>query len=94
MGCGHTCGAVLLSATKGLTAAHCTDGRDGFEVVAGHTSRNNPESGTVRSEVADTTEHPDYGIPPGIRNDVATLDLADSIPTSQFIGYATLIGQG
>ena len=26
---GHTCGCVLLTADYVLTAAHCTDGRDG-----------------------------------------------------------------
>nr|ADL28819.1 fibrinolytic enzyme [Urechis unicinctus] len=55
----HTCGAVVASANRALTAAHCTDGRviGGFTLYAGSTSR--VSGGILYSSLA-KDEHSGY----------------------------------
>uniref|UniRef100_UPI003B9881E2 snFPITE-n1 n=1 Tax=Sipunculus nudus TaxID=6446 RepID=UPI003B9881E2 len=92
MGAGwyHTCGAILLAANKALTAAHCTEGREGFRVLAGaHVLPANDQE--QESDVASVTEHPEFDrFGPGIPNDVATMALATAINAAGNVGYATL----
>ncbi|KAF5286943.1 hypothetical protein FQR65_LT12402 [Abscondita terminalis] len=55
----HICGASLLTPTRALTAAHCTDGStaDEFTVRGG---TNTVESGGVQVAVAAIKQNPDY----------------------------------
>jgi len=94
-GCSHTCGAVLLSSTKALTAAHCTTGRSGFQVIAGASNIGFLGDGEATVDVVSTNEHPGYGNgEPGIPNDVATMVLASGISESGNVGFATLTSRG
>uniref|UniRef100_UPI003B98814E snFPITE-n2 A chain n=1 Tax=Sipunculus nudus TaxID=6446 RepID=UPI003B98814E len=86
----HTCGAVLLGANKALTAAHCTEGRAGFQVLAGaHVLSAGDQEQS--SKVVTVTEHPDFDrFALGIPNDVATMALETAINAAGNVGYATL----
>ncbi|XP_041366834.1 fibrinolytic enzyme, isozyme C-like [Gigantopelta aegis] len=71
----HTCGCVILSASKILTAAHCVDGREAsrFSVIAGQTDR------TVGQDISITgfAMHPNYNNGDyTFYNDVATATLS------------------
>jgi len=94
-GCGHTCGAVLLSSTKALTAAHCTTGRSGFQVIAGASNVGPAGDGEATVDIMSTTEHPGYsGSSPGIPNDVATMAMMTPVTPSTNVAFATLTNNG
>lgn len=85
----HTCGAVILSSTRGLTAAHCVDGRFGaFSVYAGS---NNRLSGGQEVDVSTYTIHPDWqSSGPGFPNDIAVLAFSDSLTLGTNVAVANM----
>ncbi|XP_041366835.1 fibrinolytic enzyme, isozyme C-like [Gigantopelta aegis] len=74
----HTCGCVILSASKILTAAHCVDGRtiSSFSVIVGQTDRTVGQQIPITSAVM----HPNYNNGDyTFYNDVATATLSASV---------------
>ncbi|XP_041355505.1 fibrinolytic enzyme, isozyme C-like [Gigantopelta aegis] len=72
----HTCGCVILTKSKILTAAHCVDGRttSSFSVYAGSTSRT--EGGVLRSVLSQKV-HENYNDGSAtFANDVAVMTLS------------------
>jgi len=73
----HTCGCVLISATRAVTAAHCVGGAiSSYAVVAGTTERTQQTCATcaLRS-LTNAVRHPNFANNPavGYPNDIATL---------------------
>jgi len=89
----HSCGASLISGTKGVTAAHCGGGAIGtYSVLTGTTDRTVTNCGTCA--LRSLSSFPRHGSfvnngNQGYPNDIATLYFAN-IPTNANTGYATL----
>jgi len=88
----HVCGASILSATRGLTAAHCWSSRNDYSVLAGSTTRTG-DAGAVRAAVSRFTRHPQYN-GSTIDNDVAVLWFATALPLGPRIRPIRLPAQG
>ncbi|XP_037029505.1 trypsin beta-like [Bradysia coprophila] len=73
----HRCGAVIISANRALSAAHCTDGIDGngFEVRAGSTQHG---SGGQLISTSDVINHPQFNSETLI-NDICVIWLSSSL---------------
>ncbi|KAF5286947.1 hypothetical protein FQR65_LT12406 [Abscondita terminalis] len=84
----HLCGASILSSTKALTAAHCTDGTPAeyFSVRAGS---NIVESGGVVVKVFAISQHPDYDYWTD-DYDVSILHLSQEFPLGETIKAITI----
>ncbi|XP_048776617.1 fibrinolytic enzyme, isozyme C-like [Ostrea edulis] len=86
---GHTCGAIIISDTHLLTAAHCVDGRvhSLFDIEVGMSNRG---SGTVY-KLSSITQHSGYsGSASGFPNDIAILRVSGSLVFSNQVKAATL----
>jgi len=89
----HSCGASLISGTKGVTAAHCGGGAIGtYSVLTGTTDRTVTNCGTcaLRSLTsfvrhANFVNNGNQGYP----NDIATIRFAN-IPTNGNTNYVTM----
>jgi len=89
----HSCGASLISGTKGVTAAHCGGGAIGtYSVLTGTTDRTSTTCGTcaLRSLTsfvrhANFVNNGNQGYP----NDIATIRFAN-IPTNANTGYVSM----
>lgn len=70
----HICGGVIISATRVLTAAHCTEWFPEYPLYirAGST---NSQQGGQSIQVANTVDHPAYD-PYTLNNDISILHLA------------------
>jgi len=76
----HSCGASLLSSTRGLSAAHCVDGAAvrALRVIAGVTNRDDPNGFAVN--VASYTMHESYNDgSSSFANDIAILNFNSAI---------------
>lgn len=73
----HICGGAIISATRALTAAHCTEWFPQYPlyVRAGST---NSQSGGQSIAVANTVDHPQYN-DQTLDNDISILHLAGSL---------------
>jgi len=74
----HTCGCVLISATRALTAAHCGGGAtSSYSVLAGTSERTVQTCATcaLRNPVTNVVRHPNFANNPavGYPNDIAIL---------------------
>jgi len=90
---GHSCGASLLSARYGLSAAHCVDGAAAtvLRVIAGLHDRSNT-AGTTTANIASYRMHELYNNGDATyANDIAILTFATDVnPVAGRIAYATL----
>jgi secreted trypsin-like serine protease len=88
---GHSCGASLISGTKGVTAAHCGGGSLGSYSTLTGTSDRTVTSCTTCAVRALTSfvRHPNYSSGGGYPNDIATIRFA-SIPTNANTGFITM----
>jgi len=91
---GHSCGASLLSGTKGVTAAHCQGGTTStYSVLAGTSDRTVTSCGTCALRTLNAqTRHPNYSGSgaQGYPNDVGTIRWATAISTNANTGFANL----
>jgi len=88
----HSCGASLLSATRGLSAAHCLDGAAAsiIRVIAGLHDRSNT-AGTQTANAARNVLHTGYNNGQAtFANDIAIIHFSSSISTGTGIAFATL----
>jgi len=88
----HSCGASLIGASRGLSAAHCVDGANAsiLRVIAGLHQRSNTAN-TQTSNIASYTMHENYNQgTPTFANDIAILNLATPITTASNIVFASL----
>jgi len=95
VGTRHICGASVISATRGLTAAHCrVDGVavNSFTVQAGSTTRVG-DAGAVRTAVTRFIVHPQWNSRT-VDNDVAVLWFANALPLGPRIRAIRLPPQG
>jgi len=74
----HVCGASILSATRGLTAAHCLSGNTRYNVLAGSTTRQG-DPGSLQVDVQRFIVHPN-GDSRALHNDVGVLWFARTLP--------------
>lgn len=84
----HSCGACLISGTKGVTAAHCGGGALGtYSALTGTTDRTVTGCATcaLRS-LTSFVRHPNYSSGGGYPNDVSTIRFAN-IGTNANTGY-------
>jgi len=90
----HSCGASLVSGTKGITAGHCVGGTTGsYSVLSGTTDRTSTNCNTCALRTLNgQTRHPNYSGSgaQGYPNDVATIRWATAITTNANTGYANL----
>jgi len=89
----HVCGAVLITSTKAVTAAHCGGGAiAAYEVVAGTTERTEQTCATCAMRPALTfARHPNFANNPavGYPNDIGVVSFY-SIAHNVNIQYATM----
>jgi len=89
----HSCGASLLSARYGLSAAHCVDGSApaNLRVLAGLHDRSNP-GGATTANIASFKMHEQYNVASATyANDIAILTFSSNIAANGGnIAYATL----
>lgn len=73
----HRCGAVIISANRALSAAHCTVGIDGngFEIRAGSTQHG---SGGQLIPTSDVINHPQFNSET-LNNDISVIWLSSSL---------------
>lgn len=71
------CGGVIISATRGLTAAHCTEWFPDFPLYVRAGSTNSRQGGQF-IRVANTVDHPLYDAWT-LNNDISILHLAESL---------------
>jgi len=74
----HVCGASIISATRGLTAAHCLAPNDQYNVLAGSTTRQG-DPGSIIVNVQRFIIHPHWSRAT-INNDIAVLWFAQALP--------------
>jgi secreted trypsin-like serine protease len=90
----HSCGASLVSGTKGVTAAHCLGGTtSSYSVLAGTSDRTVTTCATCALRTLNAqTRHPNYNGSgaQGYPNDIGTIRWATAIATNANIGFATL----
>jgi secreted trypsin-like serine protease len=90
----HSCGASLVSGTKGITAAHCIGGTtSSYSVLAGTSDRTTTNCATCALRTLNgQTRHPNYSgsSSNGYPNDIATIRWATTISTNSNTGYATM----
>ncbi|ADD45129.1 serine protease [Stackebrandtia nassauensis] len=67
------CGASLIRPDVALTAAHCTDGSEGFTVKYGTNKLDDPEIKEIK--VTEVTQNPDFGKPIEMAGDWSVLKL-------------------
>jgi secreted trypsin-like serine protease len=90
----HTCGAVLISATRALTAAHCGgSATTAYSILAGTSERTVQTCATcaLRKPVTAIVRHPSFSNNPsaGYPNDIAVIWF-NSIATNVNIAYIDL----
>ncbi|XP_064611890.1 chymotrypsin-like serine proteinase [Liolophura sinensis] len=81
----YICGAVLISADRALTAAHCLGEGYTYSVIAGLHNRNTPNGNEVTRTVSTWTMHPSYSEGSGYPNDIAILRLESPVPINNYI---------
>ncbi|KAK4878215.1 hypothetical protein RN001_010721 [Aquatica leii] len=73
----HYCGACILTESKGLTAAHCTEGRDP-NILSVRAGSNHTEDGGELIQVSDVKPHPNFDLNT-LAYDIAILILVTPI---------------
>ncbi|KAJ8942825.1 hypothetical protein NQ318_022839 [Aromia moschata] len=76
----HICGAVTISPTWALTAAHCLEGIISTTLLSVRAGSSYLNSGGQVLSVSSATQHPSYSRS-SLDYDIATIGLASSIPT-------------
>lgn len=88
----HRCGASIISATRLLSAAHCTVGipGNGFTIRAGSTTHN---SGGQTRATSNVINHPSYN-PSTLNNDICVMILAQALSGATGVAIIGMPAQG
>ncbi|XP_064598805.1 trypsin alpha-3-like [Liolophura sinensis] len=84
-----TCGAVLISSNRALTAAHCLSSGT-YTATAGEHSPSSTSGNEVTRTVSSWTRHPSYSTGSGYPNDIAILRFSSSFPSTTYIKTITM----
>jgi len=87
---GYVCTGSMLAPNWVITAGHCVDGADRFEITVGAVNWREPEEGAVVSETTRSILHELYDQPNGLNHDIGLIELTENIETTDNIAISEI----